>query len=101
MRETEARILFQLIIVAIVFILMSTTSAVAADWQAEFDDLCAKTNEAEGMGAEEINSLIVRADNLLPVIESSVEPRKKVYIIRLKKCRSFFTYMLELKQSGR
>ena len=62
-------------------------------WRDSFDRICAHTADAGKLSREELSGLIVETDELLKVIISSDDPRKKVYLIRLKKCRNFFIFM--------
>jgi hypothetical protein len=75
----------------------------ASEWQtefqAEFDDLCGQVQIADSMSIEELYALIERVDKLIPLIQGSNNPQRKVYIFRLKKCRNFFEYIIELKKN--
>lgn len=76
-------------------------AAEGGDWKDEFEEICAVVKAADSLPAEELQGLIARSDDLLPRIEASDDPAKKVYIFRLKKCRAFFEYILALRSEGR
>lgn len=71
----------------------------AQDWHEEFDSICSKVETGDTLSVEEIRSLIERSEVLLKKIETIDDPSKKVYIFRLKKCKEFFEYLVELKKS--
>ena len=74
----------------------------AEDWKATFDLVCGSVQAAESMSEKEIASMIEKAEKLVPVIQASNDPAKKVYLVRLKKCRGVYEFMLETKKgSGR
>jgi hypothetical protein len=67
-------------------------------WQAEFDNICAKTEDAMTLSQDELTDLIRRCDNLQPQIEKLDESRRKVYFERLRKCRGLYAYVLDAKK---
>ena len=67
------------------------------DWIREFEDICAKTQDAMTFNAAELKSLIERSDRLKPRIEKLDETRRKVYLKRLVMCRDLFIFVLESK----
>jgi len=91
-------------IVRIVFVLVLfsfgifAAPASASDWRESFDRLCGLTTEAQELTAEELAGLINESDELLTVIAAADSRDKKVFLFRLKKCRSFFAYMYEIKK---
>lgn len=70
----------------------------SGEWLEEFEEICSKTLEGDNLSMEELQSLIERTDKLISRIQASDNARKKVYIFRLEKCKSFFEYIIELKQ---
>ena len=74
------------------------SSAVEA-WQAEFNDLCAKTQDATTLSTQELTVLVQRCDALLPQLENLDETRKKVFIGRLQRCRGLYVYVLDSKKN--
>ena len=65
------------------------------DWKAEFDDICAKTDQAMTLSKEELTILIERCEKLKPIIEQFEETQKKVYLRRLQLCRNLFVFTLD------
>jgi hypothetical protein len=79
-----------------------SASAAQADttqesWRTEFDNVCAKTEDAMTFSQEELMDLIRRCDTLQPRIEKLDESRKKVFLERLRKCRGLYAYVLDAK----
>ncbi|HEY6001550.1 MAG TPA: hypothetical protein VIV57_01670 [Anaeromyxobacter sp.] len=67
-------------------------------WRAEFEDICAKTQDAMALSAEELRSLVERSDALLPILERLPEPERKVFTKRLQACRNLYAFVLETKE---
>ncbi|MBI5074737.1 MAG: hypothetical protein HZB62_06175 [Nitrospirae bacterium] len=65
------------------------------DWKAEFDDICAKTDQAMTLPKEELVSLVERCDKLKLRIEQLEETQKKVYLRRLQLCRNLFAFTID------
>ncbi len=84
------------------FIGMTAVAAVSAEerWKAAFDEICGKVQNADSLSNQEIAALIEKADKLMPEIQRSEDPAKKVFLQRLKKCRNMYDFMLETRQSG-
>jgi hypothetical protein len=76
----------------------SQAEATQESWRAEFDNICAKTEDAMTFSQEELTDLIRRCDSLQPQIEKLDESRRKVYSERLRKCRGLYAYVLEAKR---
>jgi hypothetical protein len=76
----------------------SQAEATQESWRAEFDNICAKTEDAMTFSQEELTGLIRRCDSLQPQIEKLDESRRKVYSERLRKCRGLYAYVLEAKR---
>lgn len=66
-------------------------------WRAEFDEVCAKTQDAMALSVAELESLISRCDKLKPRIDALDEPRRKVFGKRLTGCRELYQYVLDYK----
>ena len=81
-------------------ILFAAGLTAAQTWKDEFDRICVQTVEATSLSTEQLRSLVNDSDALLKRLEGVNDPGKKVYVLRLQKCRSFFLYMIELKESG-
>lgn len=82
-----------------VFLLCATTMLWGATWQEDFERLCGATEKAETMNLDELKSALQETDRLLEVIEKEGGQQKKPYLFRLNKCRSFFAYMISVKES--
>jgi hypothetical protein len=67
------------------------------DWKADFEDICAKTQDAMALTREELRSLVDRCDRLRPRIEKLDESASKVYLRRLQMCRDLYVFALESK----
>jgi hypothetical protein len=81
---------------------LATVSADAAQdtWKPSFEEICSKVQATDNLSVAELEALIMKADKLLPVIQSSDSPSKKVYVLRLKKCRSLFEFIIDTKKSS-
>jgi hypothetical protein len=88
--------LFKLLIVTILALLVAVP-AMAAEWQEDFQRLCSQTQVAGDMSYEELTGMLEDCDGLLETIKALNNPRNKVYIFRLKKCRNFYQYTMDLK----
>ncbi|MGE5894580.1 MAG: hypothetical protein ACM34I_11040 [bacterium] len=87
-------------VTAVMFVLSLSFGETAENWRSEFDAICEKVMESDDLTVEELQELISKADKLLPQIEASDDPSKKVFIFRLKKCRDLFEYMVQMKKQG-
>ena len=70
------------------------------DWRKEFDDICAKTQEADTFSPQELKELIGRCDALKTRIEKLEESQRKVALKRLQMCRNLFDYVLQSKENN-
>jgi hypothetical protein len=70
----------------------------ADDWRPEFDDICSKVAVADDLSSEELQDLVKRVDVLIPQVEASGDPKSKVFIFRLNKCRDLFSFILETRK---
>jgi hypothetical protein len=68
------------------------------DWRAEFDAICARTQDAMALSPDELRRLVERADALLPRLEALAEPERKVFTRRLEACRKLYAFVLEAKE---
>ena len=71
------------------------------DWQESFDRICAITADSEKLTIDQLSDLITESEELLARIETSDIPKKKVYLIRLKKCRNFLAFMRDVKRDSK
>ena len=61
----------------------------------EFERLCGQTEIASSLTPGQLRELVIASDQLLEQLSSVADPWAKIYIFRLKKCRDFFSFMLE------
>lgn len=71
-----------------------------AEWRREFDDICGRTMDAQGMSREELAQLISRCDKLRPQIEKLEESERKVFLRRLQMCSDLYKYVLDWKREN-
>ena len=77
----------------------SSGAASAADgWRAEFEAICAKTQDAMVLSDDELRRLVQRADALMPSLERLPETERKVFTKRLVACRNLYSYVLESRE---
>lgn len=69
------------------------------DWRKEFDDVCARTQDAESFSNQELKDIIDRCDALKPRIEKIEESQSKVALKRLKMCRDLYVFVLQAKEN--
>jgi hypothetical protein len=76
--------------------------AVAAtqDWKKEFEEICAKTQDAMALPMDELKGLVSRCDKLKPRIEKLDESQRKVYSRRLQVCRDLYQFVIESREKG-
>jgi len=71
-----------------------------ADWRAEFEAVCVKTDLAMSLSNEELTQLVARCDRLEGQIAGETEIVRKVYLKRLRSCRALFAYVLEARSAA-
>jgi hypothetical protein len=74
--------------------------AAAQDWKKEFEEVCAKTQDAMALPLDELRTLVARCDRLKPQIERLDESQRKVYSRRLQVCRDLYQFVLESREKG-
>ena len=74
--------------------------AAAQDWKKEFEDVCAKTQDAMALPLDELRTLVARCDRLKPQIERLDESQRKVYSRRLQVCRDLYQFVLDSREKG-
>lgn len=83
--------------------LIAVTAAAPAfceeNWRASFDDLCSKVDSSGSLSVKDLAVLIERVDKLIPEIQASSDPSKKIFLQRIKRCRSLFEFMIESKKA--
>ena len=65
------------------------------DWRKEFDEVCAKTQDAMALGIDELKSLVARCEKLKPELAKLDESSRKVFTRRLQACRDLYQFVLE------
>lgn len=68
------------------------------NWNDQFEEICGKVQSADSMSDQEIAAMMDKADKLLPVIQASNNPGKKVFVTRLKRCRGVYEFMLDTRK---
>ena len=68
------------------------------DWRREFDEVCAKTQDAMALGVDELRSLVARCDQLKPQLEKLDASSRKVFTKRLQACRDLYQFVLESRE---
>jgi hypothetical protein len=69
----------------------------ADDWRAEFEAVCAKTQDAMVLSTEVLKDLVARCDRLKPAIESLEPSPRKIYGKRLQACRELYQFVLDTR----
>jgi len=65
------------------------------DWRREFDEVCAKTQDAMALSVDELRSLVARCEKLKPELAKLDESSRKVFTKRLQACRDLYQFVLE------
>ncbi len=81
--------------------LLAAALAAAAgepEWKREFEDICAKTQDAMSLPSEELRALLDRCDRLKPRVEALEPSERKVYARRLQMCRDLYAFVLETRK---
>ena len=88
--------------VLFLLLLMSYFSPLASaqSWIEDFDKICGQAEDADSLPTAKLKELVMESDKLLEVIEAGSDPRKKVYIFRLRKCRNLFVYIIDLRETA-
>ena len=86
------------VVILVMLTLMTPSAAFTSGWEDEFEDICSRVGVADSYSIEELQALIDRSDKLLKKIKASDNKRKKMFIMRLKKCRNFFAFTIDVKQ---
>ncbi|MEK6744437.1 MAG: hypothetical protein AABZ15_12540 [Nitrospirota bacterium] len=94
------RMILGLAVMFMLALAISSTPSAAGNWKETFDDICSKTQGSDTLSVKELSSLIERSDKLMPEIQSSDDPSKKIYLQRLKKCKALFEFMIESKKGS-
>jgi hypothetical protein len=71
-----------------------------AGWKGEFEAICARTQDAMALPADELRALVERCDRLAPAVEALAEPERRVFSRRLRACRELYAYVLASRQAN-
>jgi len=74
------------------------TVSAEEDWRKEFDEICAKTQDAMSLQPGELRGLAERCDRLRLRIEKLDESQRKVFLKRLQMCKDLFVFVLQTKE---
>ena len=95
------RILMACIVLAVMIMTCIPAAAESpvepAAWMPEFQRLCSHTDQGAELTVGDLDRLIAGCDELLQTLAALDEPRKKVYIVRLTKCRDLYVFTKEIK----
>lgn len=72
----------------------------AGNWKDSFEEICSKVDVSQTMSIKELEVLIEQSDKLAPEIQKSDDPAKKLYLKRLKNCRSLFEFSIDAKKNA-
>ena len=92
------RKLIQTVVICLI-VLFGAAIVQGGSLQEDFDKLCVHTQDAESLSLERLQELVTECDRLKERIEESNDPKKKLLLFRLNKCRNFLAYMLELRKA--
>jgi len=81
-------------------VLAQGPAAATQDWKKEFEEICAKTQDAMALPMDELQGLVSRCDKLKPRIEKLDESQRKVYSRRLQVCRDLYQFVIESREKG-
>ena len=81
-------------------VLAQGPAAATQDWKKEFEEICAKTQDAMALPMDELKGLVSRCDKLKPRIEKLDESQRKVYSRRLQVCRDLYQFVIESREKG-
>ena len=71
----------------------------ADSWKSEFERICAQTEIATSLSPQELRELISDSDKLLEKLGESKDSGAKIYLFRLKNCKAFFEYALQVEEN--
>ena len=98
-KRTKGRQIRTLIIAGMLTLGLSAAALAADAWKELFEDVCGQVMGAESMSEKDLVAMVEKADKVLPMIQASDDPAKKVYLMRLKKCRAVYEFMLDAKKT--
>jgi hypothetical protein len=69
-------------------------------WRAEFEAICARTQDAMALTTQELKDLVARSDALRPELDKLDPPQRKVFTTRLNACRNLYQFVLDSREQG-
>ena len=99
-RSIKPGLLIIIFLVSILICITSLSFANEESWMDEYNSICGDTQKAIKMHSEELNILIDKCDKLLNKIKGSDNPRKKIFIFRIEKCKNFYQYIADSIKAG-
>jgi hypothetical protein len=78
-------------------IALSGAALAADDWKAEFEAVCAKTQDAMVLSTDELKELVARCDRLKPAVDALEPSPRKVFGKRLQACRDLYQFVLDTR----
>jgi len=78
---------------------LAAAAPVPDDIMKEYDETCTVTEDSDQLTKEELRQIIARCNALQPRVEKLEDPARKVMLSRIKRCREFYAYLLEIKES--
>ena len=97
LKSDIAKILF---LIAILICVSTLSFANEESWRDEYNSICGDSQEAVLLPREEINTLIDKCDKLLNKIKAADNPRKKIFIFRIEKCKNFYKFIADSAKDG-
>jgi hypothetical protein len=76
---------------------LAGAAGAAEAWRAEFEAVCAKTQDAMVLSTDELKLLVERCDKLKPAVEALDPSARKVYGKRLQACRDLYQFVLDTR----
>ncbi len=99
-KSVKSGISIRVLLISILVCFSSLSFANEQSWRYEYNSICGDTQKAVTLPGEEINALIDKCDKLLNEIKATDNPRKKIFIFRIEKCRNFYQYISDSTKDG-
>jgi len=99
-KSVKSGISIRIFLISILICVSSLSYANEKSWMDEYNIICGDTQEAVQLPGEEIKTLIDKCDKLLNKIKAADNPRKKIFIFRIEKCRNFYQFIANSKKDG-
>jgi len=95
-----AQLLTGLTLACLFTLAIASAAQSGENWKESFEEICSKVDVSSTLSIKELEALIARADKLVPEIQKSEDPAKKVYLRRLKNCRSMFEFSIDTSKNA-